>query len=125
MSAFDDMFLTLQRTISPLAESFTAEQRQASLVLFHQQLAARPPSVRKKLGLFFFFINVASWIFCFGRFVRLAPDARERVLRMFFDSPVGLFRKGYWGVATLAKMGVYGQLAMYPSFGYPTPGPRP
>lgn len=58
-------------------------------------------------------------IVCGGHtFKNLPENKKYQVLDFFFDSPIGLFRKGFWGLNALAKIGVYGQPSVYPKLDY-------
>jgi hypothetical protein len=53
-----------------------------------------------------------------SKFRNLNEQAQEKVMNFFFDSPIGLFRKGFWGLNTLCKLGVYSQQSIYADIGY-------
>jgi len=72
-------------------------------------LLDRPDSVR---GQFATFLGVLRWAPAvrYGRpFERLSVDRQDAVLRWFQDCPVGLLRKGFWGLKAMVFMGYYGQ----------------
>ena len=72
-------------------------------------LMDRPESVR---GQFATFLGVLKWSFAvrYGRpFEHLSADQQDTVLRWFEDCPVGLLRKGFWGLKAMVYMGYYGQ----------------
>ena len=72
-------------------------------------LLDRPDSVRRQFGIF---LGVLRWAPAarFGRpFERLKVESQDAVLRWFEDCPVGLLRKGFWGLKAMVFMGYYGQ----------------
>jgi hypothetical protein len=44
-----------------------------------------------------------------SRIVRSGCSAQDAVLRWFEDCPLGLLRKGFWGLKAMIYMGYYGQ----------------
>lgn len=100
-------FVAIQGCLVPRSKQFTPEQKRESLKIVNDFLHDQGRGVHFKLKAFFFFINVLS---CFWRL--------EAVMTFLFDSPVSILRKGFWGLNTLAKLGVYGQPSIYPDIGY-------
>ncbi len=81
-------------------------------------LTARPPAVRRQLGVF---IRLLSWlpVLRFGRtFPRLDRARRLRFLHGVQTSRLLLFRRGFWGLRTLVFMGYYGREKGYRAVGY-------
>ncbi len=111
-------FESLQRRLAPRCETFSPDQWQASRDRINQLLAKQPAKNRKKLALFLFIIDLFSFIVGMQPFRKLPPVRQDRILRTLFDSPVGLLRKGFWGLNTLAKLGVYGEPSLYEEMGY-------
>ena len=72
-------------------------------------LLDRPEKVRRQFAIFLGLIRSAP-LFRYGKsFEKLSSDRQDAVLRWFEDCPVGLFRKGLWGLKTMVFMGYYGQ----------------
>jgi hypothetical protein len=111
-------FEALQRRLVPRADRFSADERTASRALVNALVGRMPAANRKKLGLFLFIIDLVSLAFGLRSFRKLSPDRQDRVLHFLFDAPVGLLRKGFWGLNTLSKLGVYGQTTLYEEIGY-------
>lgn len=111
-------FEALQRCLVPRSQKFTSEQQRASVALVNGILSEQPRLIHFKIALFFWFIDFVS--ICCGRhmFVNLNESAQLRVMDFFFNSRLAIFRKGFWGVSTLAKLGVYGQSSVYNEIGY-------
>jgi hypothetical protein len=67
------------------------------------------------------FMRVLQWLplLRFGRpLTRLDASRRTRFLEAMQNSPVALFRKGFWGVRTVALLGYYGRAAAGSEIGY-------
>jgi len=72
-------------------------------------LQERKPAVRRQFGVF---LGVLRWapVVRYGRRLDALPaDRQDAVLRWFEDCPVGLLRKGFWGLKAMVFMGYYGQ----------------
>lgn len=113
-----ERFVALQNAIVPRSRAFDAAQARLSDELVDGMLSDQTRIVRFKVALFLVVIDCVSILFGGRSFGRLSPERQERVLKFFFDSPVALFRKGFWGVSALAKMGAYGQSSVYRDIGY-------
>ena len=113
-----DKFEAIQHCIAPRSLRFTPEQRRESIRLVNRLLAEKPPDVHKKLSLFIKVIDLLSILRGLRPFAKLSEKKQTKVLNFFFDSPVPLLRKGFWGLSTLAKLGTYGQNSLYKEIGY-------
>lgn len=81
-------------------------------------LASRPGALQRQ---FLLFVRAVEWLpaLRYGRrFTRLDPERRTRVLVTLQDSPLGLVRRGLWGLRTLLLMGYYGRPAAAREIGY-------
>lgn len=59
------------------------------------------------------------------RFRSLTQVQKDRLIQQFFASPIGLVRKGFWGINTLAKLAVFSQDCVHPLINYhPRPTPK-
>ena len=111
-------FEALQHALVPRSKRFSASEKQASLNLVNTLLAQQSDASRKKLALFLLLIDLVSCL-RFARVFRQLPANKQKcVLTSFFQSPLGLFRKGFWGLNTLARLGVYGQTSLHSEIGY-------
>ncbi len=72
-------------------------------------LLDRAEKVRRQFATFLGLIRSAPLIRYGESFEKLTSDRQDAVLRWFEDCPVGLLRKGFWGLKTMVFMGYYGQ----------------
>jgi len=72
-------------------------------------LQDRPKSVRRQFATFLGVLRWVSLVRYGSPFERLRVDRQDAVLRWFEDCPVGLLRKGFWGLKAMVFMGYYGQ----------------
>jgi hypothetical protein len=83
-----------------------------------QALALQPPVRRRQLRLF---IRAIDWlpVFCWGRRFRSLDAARRaQVLAALQDVPLGLLRRGFWGLRTLVLLGYYTRPEAAAEIGY-------
>lgn len=111
-------FEAIQNCLVPRSMQFSPEQKEHSIALINQILADKPGLIHLKIAVFLRFIDLISLISGLKSFRHLAASRQIQVMRFFFDSKISLFRKGFWGLSTLAKMGVYGQASVYDEIGY-------
>lgn len=111
-------FGAIQGCLVPRSQEFTSQQKQESLKIINDFLENQSRGVRFKLGLFFFLINFLSCLWGFKPFRYLKAQKQKAVMTFLFDSPLPILRKGFWGLNTLAKLGVYGQPSVYSDIGY-------
>jgi len=108
--------LRLEETADPLGTLPGIDARMLGIV--DAALQDRDPGTRKQLGTF---LSIIRWtpVVRFGRPLdRLAPERRDATLRWFQDCPVGVLRKGFWGLKTLVFMGYYGRPECWAEIGY-------
>ena len=113
-----EFFLALAARIVPETAALDAAARDRLVALVDEMLETRPPGMRRELGLFF---AVLRWLpaLRYGRPLdRLGPAQQDAALARFQDSPVALFRKGFWGVKTLVFLGYYGRPEIGDAIGY-------
>lgn len=111
-------FEAVQRCLVPRCRAFDKDRRQASRELVNRILSDKAAAVHCKIALFLFLIDCVAMFFGLRTFGDLTHARQRRVMDFFFDSRIALLRKGFWGVNTLAKLGVYGQPAVYAEIGY-------
>ena len=111
-------FLAVQRCLVPRSAAFSEAQQNESLRIIRSFLDSKPAAVQFRLSLFFRIIDLFSFFYGGRSFSGLSPEKQTRVLHGLFDSGISLFRKGFWGINTLARMGVYGQPSIYPDLSY-------
>ena len=115
----------LRDALRPLATSFVPEIARASAAEWAelerriaQALAARPPAVRRQLGLFVRVLEAAARIRYRAGLAALDPGRRTALLEAFAGSPLLLFRRGIWGLRTLVMLGWYTQPSVVSTLGY-------
>lgn len=111
-------FEALQADLVPRARRFDEPARAASRKLVDDLVGAMPPANQRKLGLFLAIIDVLALFFGLRPYRALPEARRQRLLAWLFDAPIGLLRKGFWGLNSLARLGVYGNPAIWPEIGY-------
>ena len=77
--------------------------------IIDKALLDRPPEVRQQFATF---LGLVRWapVFRYGSpLEKLRCEKQDSVLRWFEDCPVGLLRKGFWGLKAMVFMGYYGQ----------------
>jgi hypothetical protein len=111
-------FIALQWVLVPRSKHFTDEERQRSDYLVNDLLSQQSIASKKKLSVFLNVIDLISFV-CHGKtFQKLQSEHQRRILNIFFNSPISLLRKGFWGLNTLARLGVYGQKELHDEIGY-------
>lgn len=118
VGSFERKFISLQEFLVPRAKSLTTEQKKQSIRIINDFLSQKTAKDRFRLKVFFYVIDFFSIVICFGFFAKLSSSKQMRVMNFFFKSPIGIFRKGFWGVNTLAKMSVYCQDFIYEEIHY-------
>ncbi|MFV2071227.1 MAG: hypothetical protein ACC742_01060 [Thermoanaerobaculales bacterium] len=83
-----------------------------------EALQERTPAVRRQFGAFLGLLRWAPLVRFGGPFESLRPERQDAVLRWFEDCPIGLLRKGFWGLRVLVYMGYYGQTETWEAVGY-------
>ena len=86
--------------------------------IVEEALAGRPVRVQRQLIVFIRLIDALGLVRYGRRFRALDAQARVKVLRGLEDSPVLLFRRGFWGLRTLVYMGWYAQPETARRIGY-------
>lgn len=115
----------LRDALRPLAVTFVPEIAGATPAQWSelerriiQALAARPPAMRRQLGLFVRVLQAASRIRYRTGLAALDPAHRTALLEAFAGSPLLLFRRGIWGLRTLVMLGWYTQPSVVSALGY-------
>jgi hypothetical protein len=115
----------LRDALRPLAVTFVPEIAGATTAQWSelerriiQALAARPPAMRRQLGLFVRVLQAASRIRYRTGLAALDAARRTALLEAFAGSPLLLFRRGIWGLRTLVMLGWYTQPSVVSALGY-------
>ncbi len=77
--------------------------------IIDRALQERPPEVRRQFAAFLGVLRWASLVRFGAPLEKLAGERQDAVLRWFENCPVGLLRKGFWGLKAMVFMGYYGQ----------------
>lgn len=111
-------FEAVQRTLVPLSDCFDDTQRRTSLVLVNRTLGTQPAAVRRQLALLLAGLD-AYCVLRHRRTFRNLPRAkRQRVINGLATARLAPLRRGFEGLAALAKLGVYGQQGLHAQLGY-------
>jgi hypothetical protein len=108
----------LAERIVPETASLDAAGAARFFGIIDSALMDREPAVRRQLASF---LGVLRWapLLRFGKPLEsLSPGHQDAVLRWFEDCPVGLLRKGFWGLKAMVFMGYYGQPETNAGIGY-------
>ncbi|MBI4867447.1 MAG: hypothetical protein HY816_10900 [Candidatus Wallbacteria bacterium] len=91
--------------------------------IVEEALAERPPALQRQFRLFLAVVRYAPAARYLVPFDWLDQTRQDAVLAWFQDCPVGLIRKGFWGLKSLVFMGYYGRAEVGVAIGY-RPDPR-
>jgi hypothetical protein len=112
-------FRALVETVAPGAAAGLREDGWDEVARLRERtLADRRPLDRALVRLFLLGLELLPLVRFGGRFSRLAPAERARVLEWCSRCSVRLVRAGTWGVRTLALLCVYGRPAAHAELGY-------
>ena len=104
--------------IVPEIEELDAAGMSRFFATIDEALQDRSPGVRRQFGSFLGLLRWAPLPRFGSSFEGLAAERQDAVLRWFEDCPVGLLRKGFWGLKVLVYMGYYGQTESWEAVGY-------
>lgn len=111
-------FNAIQACLTPRSQRFTPDERQASITLINDLMNDKPAGIHFKIRIFLMAIDVLSVFFGLRTFKNLEAKKQNTIMNFLFDSPVPILRKGFWGLNTLCKLGVYGQESLHEEIGY-------
>jgi hypothetical protein len=104
-----EFFWVLAARIVPETADLDQAGRQRFFDIVDGALLDRPENVRRQFATFLGVIRKAPVIRYGKTYEKLVPHCQDAVLRWFEDCPVGLLRKGFWGLKAMVFMGYYGQ----------------
>ncbi len=113
-----EKFLAIQNFLVPRSRGFSEEQKSESVRIINEFIETKPNIIAYKIVLFLVLIDVFSLLFHFKMFMSLSERNKNEMMDFFFNNKISLFRKGFWGINTLTKLGVYSQPSIYPDIGY-------
>lgn len=111
-------FVAIQHCLVPRSKTFNSAEAQASKDIINQLLANQDAKATRKLFIFLVLIDLISLCRYAKRFCRLSSKQQTSISQALFDSPISLLRKGFWGLNTLSRLGVYGQPGLHEEIGY-------
>jgi len=113
-----DRFRAIMTAVVPEASALSDNEWREAAAIIAGAIAARPPGVRRQLGLFVRALDLVSFV-RHGRGLRtLSAADRTALLESLSRSRVLAIRRGVWGVRTLAFMGYYARPQAASAIGY-------
>lgn len=113
-----EKFVSIQNFLVPRSKTFNEIQRKESTEIINDFIATKPDIIAHKITLFFVLIDLFSVLLNFKTFTNLSIEKKEKLMHFLFDNNIPILRKGFWGINTLCKLGVYSQSSIYPDIGY-------
>ena len=104
-----EFFWVLASRIVPETIELDDNGRRRFLGIVDGALLDRPEIVRRQFATFLGVIRKAPLIRYGKTYEKLTPVCQDAVLRWFEDCPIGMLRKGFWGLKAMVFMGYYGQ----------------
>jgi len=111
-------FRAIVTTVVPEATALGDDEWSVAESIIGRAVSARPPAMRRQLGLFVRALDLLSLVRHFHTFAGLTPGARTELLERLGASPLVALRRGVWGVRTLAMMGYYARPEAAKAIGY-------
>jgi hypothetical protein len=113
-----DRFRAIMAAVVPEAVALSEDEWRHAASIIARAVAARPPRVRRQLGVFVRALDLVAFL-RHGRGLRALPAAkRAALLESLSRSRVLALRRGVWGVRTLAFMGYYARPEAARAIGY-------
>ena len=104
-----EFLAVLAGRIVPEATELDSSGQARFFGIIDEALLDRDPSVRRQFGTFLAVLRWAPLARYGGPLEKLSLERQDAVLRWFEDCPVGILRKGFWGLKAMVFMGYYGQ----------------
>lgn len=114
----DARFRAIVTAVVPEAATLTQDEWSAAAAIVARAVAARTPTMRRQLGIFVRALDMVSFVKHGRTFTTLRPRERAELLASLGASPLLAFRRGVWGVRTLAFMGYYARPEAGRAIGY-------
>jgi len=111
-------FLAIQNFLVPKSLNFTEAQKHKSLNLVDSMLVDKSAKMVRQFFVFLAAIDILSFFIGFSKFASLSEQKKKSLMNFLFNCPLTLLRKGFWGLNTLCKLGVYAQEDFYDEIGY-------
>jgi len=117
-SAFPGPFRSIAITVVPEAARLHEAGWAEVEAIIGRALEARPPAVRRQLGMLIRVIGLMALLRYGRRFASLDVTRRTALLARLQDARLLLLRRGVWGLRTLIFMGYYARPAAAAEIGY-------
>jgi len=117
-SAFPGPFRAIAITVVPEAARLDEAGWAEVEAIIRRALEARPPAVRRQLGMLIRLIDLLALLRHGRRFASLDGARRTGLLTRLQDARPLLLRRGVWGLRTLIFMGYYARPAAAAEIGY-------
>ncbi|MBI2942569.1 MAG: hypothetical protein HYY25_00055 [Candidatus Wallbacteria bacterium] len=114
---WDFLFRVSQRIV-PEAQRLGPDGRKQFRAIAEEALSERPSVLQRQFRLFLAVVRYAPAARYLAPFDWLDATRQDAVLAWFQDCPLGLVRKGFWGLKSLVYMGYYGRAEVWDSIGY-------
>lgn len=111
-------FEILQAVLVPRSQTLSPGQRAKGFRLVDDLLAEKTILDHIRLNVFMILILWSCYLLEGRSLLRASEIGKQRHLTRFLDAQLPLLRKGFWGLNTLAKLSVYGQIELYDELGY-------
>ena len=111
-------FRAIATTVVPATASLDEDGWLRLEGIVERGVAERPARMQRQLVVFVRLIDALALARHRRRFRSLDAGRRNALLRRLQDSPVLLFRRGFWGLRTLVYMGWYAQPETARRIGY-------
>lgn len=118
MSVISTRLRAIAEAVIPEAARLSDTEWEEVQAIIDRALADRPPPVQRQVRLFLRLLDTMAVARRGRRLHRMPIHARIRFLAAIQDSPVLLFRRGFWGVRTLVLMGYYARPGAAAEVGY-------
>ncbi len=114
---WDFLFRVAERVVPEVAR-LQPDDRGRFQAIVEEALAERPPALQRQFRLFLAVVRYAPAARYLAPFDWLDLTRKDAVLAWLQDCPVGLVRKGFWGLKSLVFMGYYGRPEVGDAIGY-------
>lgn len=111
-------FEALQNCLLPRSKQFNQLEKQRSTNSVNLLMSDQSEAARRKLSIFMGLIDLVCYLLHFKSFCQLSFEQQNQILNKFFNSPIGIIRKGFWGLNTIARLATYGQKELHDEIGY-------
>jgi|SRR5688572_15838592 len=111
-------FRSIAEAVVPESQRMTPTEWQDFGAVIDRALMRRPASMRRQLTVFLNLLNVLSFVRYRCSLRRASIQQRTSLLERIENSPLLLFRRGFWGLRTLVFMGYYARPQCGHALGY-------